>query len=102
MLNFLSVCALYTDAIPPPQQSRMGGGLSFLYKTSDSHLLQRGGEEKKMNEEVFLKPSACSRDKRWSGSRQTAVLFHASCCLVDGLCDPEKVGSVCCGCDPQV
>lgn len=36
-----------------------------------------------MNEKGFLEASNCSRDKLWSGSRQTAVLFNTSCCLVD-------------------
>lgn len=36
-----------------------------------------------MNEEGFLEASNCSRDKLRSGSRQTAVLFNTSCCLVD-------------------
>lgn len=40
ILNFLSMCSrYYTDAIPPPLQSRMGGGPYFLSKTSDSHLV---------------------------------------------------------------
>lgn len=34
------MCArYYTDAIPPPLQSRMGGGPYFPSKTSDSHLV---------------------------------------------------------------
>lgn len=37
-----------------------------------------------MNEECFLEASNRSRDKLRSGSRQTAVLFNTSCCLVDG------------------
>lgn len=44
-----------------------------------------------MNEEGFLKASNCCRDKPWSGSKQTAVLFNASCSLVDGLFDRRKL-----------
>lgn len=97
MLNFLSLCA---NAVPPPQQSRMGGGPSFLCKTSDSHLLQRRRGEKKMNGVCFLEASNRRRDKLRSGSRPTAVLFNTSCCLVDRDLWPEKTGSACCG--PQV
>lgn len=55
----VNVCARYTDAVPPPQQSRMGGGPSFLCKTSDSSLLQRERERerrvKRWIRRVFLR-----------------------------------------------
>lgn len=89
------VCVHYTDAIPPPQQSRMGGGPSFLCTTSDSHLLQQGNEWREMNEEAFLQRGDPSRDKLWSGLKQIAVLFNTSCCLFDQK-KPAELTWLCC------
>lgn len=52
-----------------------------------------------MNEESFLETTNRSKDKLRSGSRQTAVLFSPSCCLVDRICDQKKLNE-CFG--PQV
>jgi len=76
MLNFLSMCAEDTDAIPPPQRSRMGGGPTFLFKTSDSHLVQRN-REKKTNEKDFLRRLTVA-ETNWGvdQGRQLYCLIH--------------------------
>lgn len=69
----------------PTSPAKQDGWGSFVRPSSANHLIliccNKGErEKKKMNEECFLEASNRRRDKRWSGSGQTAVLFNTSCC----------------------
>lgn len=96
----VNVCVHYTDAVPPPKQSRMGGILSSSAKHLILIFCNKGGEEEKA--EWAGNRREIAAETNWSGSRQTAVLFNTSCCLVDGNLWPEKAGRVWYGFGPQV
>lgn len=86
----VNVCALHRCC--PTSPAKQDGWGSVLPPQNIWFSFTATGErKKKMNEEGFLKASNCCRDKPWSGSKQTAVLFNASCSSVDGLFDWRKL-----------
>lgn len=98
----VNVCTLHRCCPTSPARQDGWGSVLPLQNIWFLFAATRERGKKKMNEEGFLEAGNGSRDKLGSGSRQTAVLFNASCCLVDGDLWPGKAGSLYCGCGPQV